>query len=87
MALTFLLPLTLRIQSNVRIMYHVFLSSMELAAATLVLGGLISIVINLSRISIINSHCFCSILLKNQCGFRKGFNAKHCLTKLLEKWT
>ena len=26
------------------------------------------------------------ILSKYQCGFRKGFNAQHCLINLLEKW-
>ena len=26
------------------------------------------------------------ILPKYQCGFRKGFNAKHCLLAMLEKW-
>ena len=29
---------------------------------------------------------FDGILSKQQCGFRKGFNAQHSLLKLLEKW-
>ena len=32
------------------------------------------------------SEYFASILLKFQCGFRKGFSAQHCLLSLLEKW-
>ena len=38
--------------------------------------------------------CFCNqiqtysddILSKYQCGFRKGFNAQHCLVSMIEKW-
>ena len=26
------------------------------------------------------------ILSKYQCGFRKGFNAQHCLVSMIEKW-
>ena len=26
------------------------------------------------------------ILSKYQCGFRKGFNAQHCLVSIIEKW-
>ena len=29
---------------------------------------------------------FDGILSKQQCGFKKGFNAQHSLLKLLEKW-
>ena len=29
---------------------------------------------------------FDKILSKYQCGFRKGFNAQHCLATMLEKW-
>ena len=29
---------------------------------------------------------FDQILSKFQCGFRKGFNAQHCLIALIEKW-
>ena len=29
---------------------------------------------------------FCLIYLKYQCGFRKGFNAQHCLVSMIEKW-
>ena len=29
---------------------------------------------------------FDQILSKFQCGFRKGFNAQHCLIALTEKW-
>ena len=29
---------------------------------------------------------FYGLLSKQQCGFRKGFNAQHSLLKLLEKW-
>ena len=25
-------------------------------------------------------------LSKNQCGFRKGYNAQHCLLTMIEKW-
>ena len=27
-----------------------------------------------------------SFFSKHQCGFRKGFNAQHCLVSMLEKW-
>ena len=26
------------------------------------------------------------VLSIDQCGFRKGFNAQHCLVSMLEKW-
>ena len=26
------------------------------------------------------------LLSKYQCGFRKGFNAQHCLVSMIEKW-
>ena len=29
---------------------------------------------------------FYNLLSKYQCGFRKGFNAKHCLVSMIEKW-
>ena len=29
---------------------------------------------------------FKNILSKCQCGFRKGYNAQHCLISLIEKW-
>ena len=29
---------------------------------------------------------FDSFLSKYQCGFRRGYNAQHCLVKLIEKW-
>ena len=29
---------------------------------------------------------FDSLLSKYQCGFRRGYNAQHCLVKLIEKW-
>ena len=29
---------------------------------------------------------FDDILSKYQCGFRKGFNAQHCLVSMVEKW-
>ena len=29
---------------------------------------------------------FCLIYLKYQCGFRKGFNAQHCLVSMIGKW-
>ena len=29
---------------------------------------------------------FDNVLSKYQCAFRKGFNAQHCLIKLLEQW-
>ena len=29
---------------------------------------------------------FDDILSKYQCGFRKGFNAQHCLVSMIEKW-
>ena len=29
---------------------------------------------------------FDSILSKYQCGFRRGYNAQHCLINLIEKW-
>ena len=29
---------------------------------------------------------FDNILSKYQCGFRKGFNAQHCLVSMIEKW-
>ena len=29
---------------------------------------------------------FDNILAKHQCGFRKRFNAQHCLIKMVEKW-
>ena len=29
---------------------------------------------------------FDSLLSKYQCGFRRGYNAKHCLVSLIEKW-
>ena len=29
---------------------------------------------------------FDNILSKHQCGFRKGFNAQHCLVSMIEKW-
>ena len=32
------------------------------------------------------SKFFDKILSKYQCGFRKGFNAQHCLATMLEKW-
>ena len=32
------------------------------------------------------SEYFLPILLKFQCGFRKGFSAQHCLLAMLEKW-
>ena len=32
------------------------------------------------------SEFFEPILLKYQCGFRKGFSAQHCLLAMLEKW-
>ena len=30
--------------------------------------------------------CFDNILSKYQCGFRKTFNAQHCLVNMIEKW-
>ena len=30
--------------------------------------------------------CFDNILSKHQCGFRKVFNAQHCLLSMIEKW-
>ena len=27
-----------------------------------------------------------NLLSKYQCGFRKGFNAQHCLVSMIEKW-
>ena len=30
--------------------------------------------------------CFDNILSKYQCGFRKVFNAQHCLLSMIEKW-
>ena len=29
---------------------------------------------------------FDNLLSKYQCGFRKGFNAQHCLVRMIEKW-
>ena len=29
---------------------------------------------------------FDNLLSKHQCGFRKGFNAQHCLVSTIEKW-
>ena len=29
---------------------------------------------------------FDKILSSKQCGFRKGYNAQHCLIALIEKW-
>ena len=29
---------------------------------------------------------FDSVLSKYQCGFRRGYNAQHCLVSLIEKW-
>ena len=29
---------------------------------------------------------FDNLLSKYQCGFRKGFNAQHCLVNMIEKW-
>ena len=29
---------------------------------------------------------FDNLLSKYQCGFRKGFNAQHCLVSMIEKW-
>ena len=29
---------------------------------------------------------FDNILSKYQCGFRKGFNAQHCLVSMIKKW-
>ena len=29
---------------------------------------------------------FDSLLSKYQCGFRRGYNAQHCLMTLIEKW-
>ena len=29
---------------------------------------------------------FDNLLAKYQCGFRKGFNAQHCLVSMIEKW-
>ena len=51
----------------------------------------ISILPNLSEI---NERClynqmqtyFGNLLSKYQCGFRKGFNAQHCLVNMIEKW-
>ena len=48
----------------------------------------------LSNVSKIYERClydqiqvfFESILSKYQCGFRRGYNAQHCLTTLIEKW-
>ena len=48
----------------------------------------------LSNISKIYERCvydqiqvfFDSILSKYQCGFRRGYNAQHCLITLIEKW-
>ena len=33
------------------------------------------------------SNYFNSIFSKFQCGFRKGFNAQHCLLLIIHKWT
>ena len=30
--------------------------------------------------------CLNQIFSKYQCGFRKGFNAQHCLMVMIEKW-
>ena len=48
----------------------------------------------LSNISKIYERCiydeiqlfFDSLLSKYQCGFRRGYNAQHCLVSLIEKW-
>ena len=48
----------------------------------------------LSNISKIYERClydqievfFDSVLSKYQCGFRRGYNAQHCLITLIEKW-
>ena len=48
----------------------------------------------LSNISKVYERCiydqihsyFDKILSKKQCGFRKGYNAQHCLIALIEKW-
>ena len=48
----------------------------------------------LSNISKIYERCiydqiqffFDSVLFKYQCGFRRGYNAQHCLVSLIEKW-
>ena len=48
----------------------------------------------LSNISNIYERCiydqiqlfFDSLLSKHQCGFRRGYNAQHCLITLIEKW-
>ena len=29
---------------------------------------------------------FDNLLSKYQCGFRKGFNAQHCLISMMKKW-
>ena len=52
---------------------------------------LISILPNLSKVYerlmyIQISPYFDSVLTKFQCGFRKGFNAQHCLLTMVEKW-
>ena len=31
-------------------------------------------------------HFFDEVFSKYKCGFRKGFNAKHCIASLIEKW-
>ena len=49
----------------------------------------------LSNISKIYERCiydqiqlfFVSLLSKYQCGFRRGYNAQHCLITLIEQWT
>ena len=33
-----------------------------------------------------NSFLFDKILPSKQCGFRKAYNAQHCLIALIEKW-
>ena len=30
--------------------------------------------------------CLKQIFSKNQCGFRKGYNAQHCLMAMIERW-
>ena len=32
------------------------------------------------------SKFFENILLKEQCGFRRGFNTQYCILKMIEKW-
>ena len=68
------------IKSVISTIHQIFLTQPRLSSLVFNEEGILNLMYNQI------SPYFDSVFSKFQCGFRKGFNAQHCLLTMVEKW-